>query len=181
MPSGTDLSNNKQVEEITARVRALVDDSSATLARAAVLEFGNSLNLAVLGVLAYVLVRTDLAMRIVPPLSILERQNLLLKYWERCILENPADDEFVGGRYISAGEVLGWFTALWRDKSVDRAVVAVAKNWLGDLYRKGGDEVRTCIVQAVLEHFLDGRDIRDFFADWKRDPLLAVAYKEATE
>lgn len=181
MTPRTNASNNNQLEEIAAGVRALIDNPNATLARDAVLRFGNSPNLQVLGSLAYLLLRTDLAMRIVPPLSVSGRQDLLLKYWTRCLIENPADNEFVGGRYVSAGEVLGWFTSLWQDKSVDRDVLTGIKRWLGDIYRKGGDEVRTCIVQAVLEHLLQSRDVRDFFSDWKKDPFLGVPYKEATE
>ena len=53
------------------------------------------------------------------------------------------------------------------------------KNWLADLYKGSPEEIRTCIVQATLEHLLEQKHFREFFADWKNDPVLRRAYEEA--
>jgi hypothetical protein len=36
-------------------------------------------------------------------------------------------------------------------------------------------------VTATLEHLFELKDIRDFFADWKKHPVLAMAHKMASE
>ena|SRR5215469_5297158 len=55
------------------------------------------------------------------------------------------------------------------------------KRWLGDIYKRGSEEVRTCIVQATLEHLREQGAFRRFFADWVKDPPLRKAYEEALE
>ena len=42
------------------------------------------------------------------------------------------------------------------------------------------ETIRTCIVTATLEHLFEHKDIREFFSDWKKDPVLAIAHKEAS-
>jgi hypothetical protein len=37
------------------------------------------------------------------------------------------------------------------------------------------------MVTATLEHLFELKDIRDFFADWKKHPVLAMAHKMASE
>jgi hypothetical protein len=53
------------------------------------------------------------------------------------------------------------------------------KAWLGRLYLEGDGSIRTCIITATLEHLFEQKDIREFFSDWKKDPVLAIAHKEA--
>ena len=55
------------------------------------------------------------------------------------------------------------------------------KEWLGRLYDEGDENLRTCIVTATFEHLFEQKDIRDFFSDWKKRPVLATAHKEASE
>jgi hypothetical protein len=60
-------------------------------------------------------------------------------------------------------------------------VLTDLKTWLGQLYKEGDSEIRTCIVQATLERLFEQKDIREFFSDWQKDAVLAVAHQEASE
>jgi len=73
------------------------------------------------------------------------------------------------------------FVSLWKDTSVPRTLLAQLKAWLGKLYKEGDAEIRTCIVQATLEHLFEHKDVREFFSDWQNDAVLAKAYTEASE
>jgi hypothetical protein len=53
------------------------------------------------------------------------------------------------------------------------------KKRLADLDQEGSPEIRTCVVQATLEHLLEQRHFRKYFSDWKKDPILRMAYEEA--
>jgi hypothetical protein len=73
------------------------------------------------------------------------------------------------------------FASVWRDSSVPRSLLDELKMWLGRLYKEGATDIRTCIVQATLEHLFEQKQIREFFSDWQDDEVLAVAYQEASE
>jgi hypothetical protein len=64
---------------------------------------------------------------------------------------------------------------------VPREVLKELRNWLGQLYREGDKGVRTCIVNATLEHLFEQEEIRNFFSNWKNDDVLAVAHREASD
>jgi hypothetical protein len=53
------------------------------------------------------------------------------------------------------------------------------KKRLADLDQEGSPEIRTCVVQATLEHLLEQRHFRKYFSDRKKDPILRMAYEEA--
>jgi hypothetical protein len=72
-------------------------------------------------------------------------------------------------------------TISWRDSSVPRSILTDLKFWLGGLYKTGSPQIRTCVVQATLEHLFEQKDIRKFFSDWQNDAALEVAYDEASE
>jgi hypothetical protein len=55
------------------------------------------------------------------------------------------------------------------------------KQWLADIYKRGSDDVRKCVVTATLEHLLEQGDFRRFLTDWVKDPVLRKAYEEALE
>ncbi len=118
--------------------------------------------------------------RIEPALSLTEYKEFVKHYFERCLREDP-QGEWSDSRYSAGGGLVNIFAGLWRDSSVPRAVLKELKNWLGDLYKAGDAEIRTCLVTATLEHLFEQKDIRLFFSDWKDDEVLAVAHREASE
>ena len=84
-------------------------------------------------------------------------------------------------RYSAGSTLMNIFASFWTDSAVPREIVKELKDWLGRLYAEGDEKLRTCIVTATLEHLFEQKDIREFFVDWKKHPLLAVAHKESSE
>jgi len=123
---------------------------------------------------------SDTRFRVEPPISIAEYIHFTKNYYERCLRENP-DGEWSSPSYIACGELVNIFASLWRDALVPRSVMDDLKAWLGQLYREGDTKIRNCIVQATIEHLFEQEPIREFFADWMNDDVLAVAHREASE
>jgi hypothetical protein len=118
--------------------------------------------------------------RFEPALAVNEYKDFLKHYFERCLREDP-QGEWSDSRYSAGGEMVNIFASLWRDSSVPREVLKELKVWLGDLYKEGDEKIRTCLVNATLEHLFEQKDIREFFSDWKNDGVLAVAHKDACD
>lgn len=115
--------------------------------------------------------------RIQPPLEFEDGFSFYIKYYELCFREDP-HGEWSDSRYITGSEVVSWFISLWREPSVPLSALDEIKDWLGKLYRSGDHELRTCIVDATLEHLFEQNQIREYFADWQNDPILKTAYTE---
>lgn len=99
-------------------------------------------------------------------------------YYGRCLRENP-DGDWSDSRCSAGWDLVNLLSGMWRQDGVPRSVMEGWKKWLADLYVEGPKELRLCIVQATLEHLLEQKEFRKFFADWKTDPVLKVAYEEA--
>jgi hypothetical protein len=123
---------------------------------------------------------SDRRFRIEPPISLPEYVEFAKRYCERCLRENP-DGEWSDSRYSAGGDLVNIFASLWRDSSAPRTILDDLKVWLGNLYKEGSPEIRTCIVHATLEHLFEQKQIRKFFSDWREDDGLAMAYEEASE
>ena len=123
---------------------------------------------------------SDHRFRIEPPISLSEYVEFSKRYYERCLKENP-DGDWSDSRYSAGADVVNIFASMWRDSSVPRPILEDLKMWLARLYRAGDSEIRTCVVQATLEHLFEQKQIREFFADWLNDEVLAVAHAEASE
>lgn len=123
---------------------------------------------------------SDRRFRIEPPISLSEYIEFTKRYCERCLRENP-DGKWSDSSYSAGGYLVNIFAGLWRDSSVPRSVLTDLKNWLAQLYKRGDSELRICIVNATLEHLFEQKDIREFFSDWQKDEVLAIAHKEASE
>ncbi|MBZ5721514.1 MAG: hypothetical protein LAO03_14135 [Acidobacteriia bacterium] len=120
----------------------------------------------------------DARFRVEPPLTPNEYKSFVTHYYGRCLKEDPKS-KWADSRYSAGSTLVNAFASLWRDSSVPRQVLKELKAWLGLLYKEGDESMRACIVTATLEHLFEQEDIREFFSDWKKDPLLAVAHKEA--
>jgi len=118
--------------------------------------------------------------RIEPALPLNEYKEFVKHYFERCLREDR-EGEWSDSRYSAGGEMVNIFASLWRDSSVPRETLKELKVWLGDLYKEGDEKIRTCLVNATLEHLFEQKDIREFFSDWKNDGVLAVAHKDACD
>ena len=123
---------------------------------------------------------SDRRFRIEPPISLSEYIEFTQRYYERCLKENP-DGDWSDSRYSAGADLVNIFVSLWKDSSVPRPLLAQLKAWLGKLYKQGDAEIRTCIVQATLEHLFEYKDVREFFSDWENDAVLTKAHTEASE
>lgn len=116
--------------------------------------------------------------RVRPSLSLPEYQEWVRKYYERCLKEDPKG-EWANNRYSAGADLVRVFIRLWDDAEVPRSFLAQLKHWMEHLYREGDKELRHCLVHATLGHLFEREPIREFFIDWKDDPILGEAYAEA--
>jgi hypothetical protein len=122
----------------------------------------------------------DARFRIEPPLTPNEYKGFVTHYYERCLKEDP-NGEWSDSRYSAGATLVNICGSLWSDSAVPREITKEPKDWLGRLYAEGDEALRTCIVTAVLEHLFEHKDIRESFSDWKKNPVLAIALKDASE
>jgi hypothetical protein len=118
--------------------------------------------------------------KLVPDLTFDDIAAFKPKFFCRCIIEDP-DGELTLTRWEAAMEFLGWFAYLWDEPSVDKSVLSEAKDQLRKLYMEGDPDVRKALIQGTLEHLFENASVREFFADWLKDPTLQKAYEEAAE
>jgi hypothetical protein len=123
---------------------------------------------------------TDHFDRIQPAMQFNQYHPFVLAYFQRCLLEDP-QNEWVETRYGAGHHIIGWFVWSWRDPTQRSSTVPELKGWLRTLYLAGDSEIRTCIVQATLEHLFENRGVAEYFSDWKENPVLSTAYREAME
>jgi hypothetical protein len=133
-----------------------------------------------LGALFNLLTNAGQSRRIHPPLSFGDYQAFVMRYLDRCFRENP-DGEWSDSRYTAGWSLANWFRMLWSDSSVPRSALFELKSWLASLYREADEDLRTCLVNATLEHVFGSKEIARFFADWQEDDVLGKAYADAIE
>lgn len=122
----------------------------------------------------------DARFRIEPPLPCNEYKDFVIHYYARCLKEDP-QGKWADSSYSAGSSLVNIFGSLWRDSSVPRETMKELKDWIGRLYVEGNEALRTCLVTATLEHLFEQRDIREFFSDWEKRPVLARAHKQACE
>lgn len=122
----------------------------------------------------------DHRFRLDTELSLDEYLKFVRRYYERCFMESP-DGEWSDSRYSAGWDLVSVLAFQWESTEVPKSVMEDWKQWLADIYKRGPDDVRKCIVTATLEHLLEQGAFRRFFADWVKDPTLRRAYEEALE
>ncbi|GAB4373313.1 MAG: hypothetical protein Kow00128_22790 [Deltaproteobacteria bacterium] len=168
-----------ELEEIKAEFEELTGVKKATpISKERVLAWMQSKDIQVLGAVCYLIFDKRCYPRIEPPLTINDFSGFLMHYYGRCFRENP-DGKWSQTRYEAGWAVANWFAHLWDDKTVPRKVPSQIKDWLGRIYKEGNEEIRTCVITATLEHLFEHKGIAGYFADWKKDPSLKLAYDEA--
>jgi hypothetical protein len=128
----------------------------------------------------YAFLNSESSKMVEPPLAFPEYHAFFLHYYEMCLIENP-QGHWSDTRYSAGWDLVNWFAALWRDRSVPRQALGDIKSMLARLYQRGDLELRTCIVTAMLEHLFEQVPIRKFFDDWKDNPTLASAHRQAMQ
>jgi hypothetical protein len=146
--------------------------------KACVMEWADSADINVLGVLYGYLSNASYFERVTPSLRPQEFLQFSLKYFARCIIEN-ASSKYADSRYEATWELVSVFLSFWN--SDERVHCSTIKSWLAEQYKHGDDEVRRSLVDGTLEHLFENAEAREFFFDWKKDQALAIAYEEANE
>jgi hypothetical protein len=155
------------------------DPSNAReVSKSKVLEWMRSADLQVRGALYTLISDAGRAKHIRPSLQFEDYYGFVLPYLEQCIEQNP-DGEWTDSRYLAGHALVAWIFDFWNNEAVPRAKLAEIKHRLADLYKRGDAGVRDAVVNAVLEHLFENRQLATYFGDWKKDPVLERAYKDA--
>ena len=152
----------------------------STIPKQKVLEWMGADDLEALGALYSFVTKPEYAERIRPPLTYADYWAFIAKYFAACLRENP-DGEWSHGRYDAGWDLARWFGTIWEDSTVPENAKGQIREWLATQYRQGDAATKRAIVDATLEHLFENRKIARFFGDWKDDPELSIAFKEASE
>lgn len=131
-------------------------------------------DLELMGFLSTILM--DGRFRLEPAIALEEHNRFLIRYYDRCIRENP-EGEWSDGRYSAGWDAVSWFIRLWDDPRVPRSLLQEIKEWLAALLKSSDQVVREAVVNAILEHLFERKQIARFFEDWKQDPDLRSEYE----
>jgi len=146
--------------------------------KAQVLSWMESPDLDVQGALCSIIADADLVKLVKPELGFDDCFHFVISYLERCMLEDP-DSAWADSRYGAGTQLVGWIRHFWEDKSIPRERLQEIKHRLAALYVQGDERMRDAVVNAVLEHVFESKELVAFFEDWKDDPNLGAAYRDA--
>lgn len=172
------MDNARVLGEIIETMGDSESKPTTPIARDLVLRWMQSADIEILGATYALISDVHHLSRIDPPLSLADTHPFMRHYYDRCLREDP-DGEWSDSRYSAGWDLVSWFGSLWKDPAVPRQVLKDFKEWLATLYREGDKDLRECIVTATLEHICEDPNIAKYFADWKLDPELEVAYRKA--
>jgi len=165
------------LQEIIAASEA-VARGDAAIAGSRVRDWMRSGELEALGALYHLLMAGQRRPQIEPPLEFDDYHQFLMRYYERCIREDPKS-KWADSRYSAGWDLVNWLTSVWKEGRTE--AFSEWKRWLEDLYKSGDSDVRECLVNATLEHLFENRRLAKEFSGWKDDPLLGDAYRAALE
>lgn len=149
------------------------------VAKAEVLEWMKYSDIEVRGALYSKITNTECIKHIEPQLEFNDYFDFVVSYLEQCIKLDP-DGDWSDSRYLAGYELVAWINDFWRNKDqVPRSKLAEVKDRLAELYAQGDEGVRKAVINAVLEHLFENRELAKYFKDWERDPVLGHAYRDA--
>lgn len=150
---------------------------SHTIDNADIKNWMRSSNIEVLGVLTSYILEKEYSRRIEPNLTFEEVHRFIMSYYERCLVEDPKG-EWVDSDYEAAWSLAKWFNYLWSDKKTYNKEIIEFKSWLGNLYKSSDKRLQKCLINGLLEHIFEDKNIASFFKEWENDIDLAQAYNE---
>ncbi len=109
-----------------------------------------------------------------------EYVDFMILFLRRCLLENP-DGDFSESRYIAAHSIVSIYRALTKDGPKNNSELAKIRDMLKKVYCDSSEDVKTVVINGVLEHLFLEISIRMEFEDWKHDKCLRPAYSQAIE
>lgn len=145
-----------------------------------VVELMGDSSIEVLGAVYELVTNKKRSKAIAPPLLFEDYYRFMTHYYERCFREDPKGT-WCNSRYSAGWDLVNWFVTIWNNQEIPRTAVDGLKAWLAYLYKEGDAELRTCLENAVLEHLFEHKDIRKYFSDWEKDPVLMGGVLNAME
>jgi hypothetical protein len=161
-------------EEILALLK-----SDEEISRSHAVEWMKSGDIKVLGALYTLIDRAYY--RIKPDLGMETTCDFILNYYTRCIVENPLTGDYLYGRYEAGLVMPAWIKHLWNKRPQTEKILGKVRDTLAEVYLCGDQDIRECIMYAVLEHVFADKDIVVLFKNWKKKLHLREAYDTALE
>lgn len=125
----------------------------------------------------YILCNDSAMGRIEPSLDSDEIEEFQFRYWERCLVEEPASKHGLS-RYDVAHELMGSYLL---SEYIDLPWAEKARDFLARLYLAGDIKIRDAIVYGCLRYIFSKEHWRKFFLAWKKEPTLAEGYDRGVE
>jgi hypothetical protein len=116
--------------------------------------------------------------RIHPEPSEAEHCRFMADYLIECLLQNHEGDEFLHSGFEAGYEIAAWLKHLVKTSDGRAELIEVAAR-LADAYKAADPTTRNRIETGALEHALESRAVRPFFAAWGADPILRDAHEHA--
>lgn len=176
-----DMKSGESSESDLERVVAVrQEDSRKVIPLSDVEKWMNSDDPEVMGATAMLISDRKYYSRIVPPLEFKPYHRFFLRYYEKCIRDDPRG-EWVNSRHSAGEDIVGWFIALWDNPSIPRSTLVELRDWLAHIFKTSDEKVKDVLIGAMLEHLFERHDIKQFFVKWKGNPILKEAYLRAAE
>jgi hypothetical protein len=151
-----------------------------TLQKDRIIGFMSSDEIEVLGAVFSLIHKEKFYRRILPALAFAEYREFNLKYYKRCLIEDPKG-AWVMSRHEAGWSFVSWFRALLKDPTVPKDAIIELKTLVEELWIAGDEEVRAALITSVLEHLFEDEAVRTLFSDWKENATLSGVYREAVE
>ncbi len=108
----------------------------------------------------------------------------LLDHLVAATLARPGKSPYGLSDYAAVRTYCGFLTECYRDAARDSEALACLRagvRTLARLYRAGSVGQRRCLVDGCIEHLFEQKGVEVYFRGWKKDRVLAKAYREAAE
>ncbi len=132
----------------------------------------------ILGLLFYILDQRNNLIESFPSME--KTIKFYIYYFRRCLIEDPQSD-WADNRYIAAYDLMRLYKALRKDICVPLNFLKDIRVMIRDVYKIGNKDVKESVINGVLEHLFEDKDIQLEFDEWRNDSELSKAYYEALE
>lgn len=118
--------------------------------------------------------------KVEPQLEFSDCSDFVSQYLKRCILENPSS-EYAANRWTACCTYANWFHHIWEMKDHRDDTAPGLKNMAREMCLSDDPAIRKTLTDAALEHLFENAEVRAFFSDWSKDPVLGRVFDEASE
>jgi len=113
--------------------------------------------------------------RITPELNADEQCSFMARYLLDCMNTDPRGEENIHSGFEAAWEFASWLKHLRTLQGMEQ-VIARAVRDLEQLYLRSDPRTRNRIETGAVEHILEDKALRKYFAHWRDDPELHTGY-----